>query len=139
MFFQHQADPEACRLAAVKPRALDSFISHWNKLIADRGAIARAILADERLAGNIVCFQIAGVHYVGYWLGREHWGRGIASGALRVFLDEVAIRPLHARVARHNVASIRVLEKCGFVITGYERSPETDRYLACEEALLRLE
>ena len=29
-------------------------------------------------------------------------------------LDEVPVRPLHAHVVAHNLASIRVLEKCGF-------------------------
>jgi RimJ/RimL family protein N-acetyltransferase len=75
---------------------------------------------------------------VGYWIAREHWGRGIATRALGLLLEEVAIRPLHARAARTNAASIRVLERCGFRVTGYEHSPETERYPACEEAVLLL-
>lgn len=75
---------------------------------------------------------------VGYWVDRACWGRGIASRALAMFLDEVIARPLHARVATTNLGSIRVLEKCGFVITGYEHSPATERYLECEEAILML-
>ena len=48
-------------------------------------------------------------------------------------------RPLHARAARSNAGSIRVLEKCGFVLTGFEWSEETERFPACEEAIFVLE
>ena len=51
---------------------------------------------------------------LGYQLNPEHWGSGVASAAVAAFLKELEIRPLFARVARHNLASIRVLEKCGF-------------------------
>jgi RimJ/RimL family protein N-acetyltransferase len=155
--FEQQSDPQACRLAAVKPRERAAFMTHWSKVLSDPDVIARGIWIDDLLAGNISCFQRGSAyrdlsqpdppaphtparqHYVGYWLGRRHWGRGIATRALTLFLTEVRIRPLHSRVARDNVASLRVLQKCGFIITGYESSDETDRYLACEEALLRLD
>jgi len=41
-------------------------------------------------------------------------GQGVATRALAAFLRVVTERPLHAHVAKHNVGSIRVLEKCGF-------------------------
>jgi RimJ/RimL family protein N-acetyltransferase len=50
------------------------------------------------------------------WIGRDHWGNGYATAALRAFLDVEHRRPLHAHVADHNVGSRRVLEKCGFVL-----------------------
>jgi hypothetical protein len=53
---------------------------------------------------------------VGYWLGREFWGQGIATQALALFLEEEPTRPLVAHVAKHNIGSRRVLEKCGFVV-----------------------
>src|SRR2546427_11850637 len=62
-----------------------------------------------------------GERLVGYWLGKEYWGRGIATRALSIFLDQVKMRPLYARVAKHNGASIRVLEKCGFKIIGHDK------------------
>lgn len=46
------------------------------------------------------------------WLGRECRGRGVAA-ALRLSLAEVTVRPLYARVVKANVASLRVLERCG--------------------------
>src|SRR5688572_690909 len=65
----------------------------------------------------------AGEREVGDWIGREYWGRGVGTRALSQFLDDVRTRLLYARVATHNVASLRVLEKCGFTISGrYDRS-----------------
>ena len=55
-----------------------------------------------------------GEREVGYWVGKEYWGKGIATQALAEFLNQVKTHPLVAHVAKHNVASRRVLEKCGF-------------------------
>jgi len=50
----------------------------------------------------------------------------------------VTMRPLHARAAKDNVASIRVLQKCGFVVTGSDRSFATARGMEIDEAILEL-
>jgi RimJ/RimL family protein N-acetyltransferase len=63
---------------------------------------------------------------VGYWLGKEYWGKGIACEALSQFLLQVKVRPLYARVAKQNIASIRVLQKCGFTMYG------EDTYIAVD-------
>ena len=55
---------------------------------------------------------------IGYWIGREHWGRGIATASVRAFIDEIPDRPLHAYVAEHNVASMKVVVANGFVQVG---------------------
>jgi RimJ/RimL family protein N-acetyltransferase len=136
--YRYQLDPEANRMAAVNPRNLDLFYAHWTKIFNAPNVIARAILADGVLAGHISCFRADDKDYVGYWIDREHWGRGIASRALALLLDEVPTRPLYARVASHNVASLRVLTRFGFVVTHYQVSPPDERYLECEEAFLVL-
>lgn len=94
---------------------------------------------EGTLVGSISCFQRDGLNYVGYWIDCGYWGRGIAGRALALLLEEVTIRPLHARVATNNGASLRVLERCGFTIRERRFSPETDRFLACEEAILTLD
>lgn len=136
--YRQQADQEGARMAAVVPRDAASFDSHWEKIMQDPSVVALAIECDGELVGQISCFKMDGVDSVGYSIAREHWGRGIATRALALLLGQVATRPLHARVARHNVASIRVLQRCGFVLTGYEHAPATERYLECEEAVLVL-
>jgi len=114
ILFEHQADPESTRMAAFPARDRETFDAHWLKIRRDPDVVLRAILADGAVAGNIVCFGPPEERQVGYWIGREYWGRGIASLALAAFLDVVPSRPLYAHVAVHNAASIRVLEKSGF-------------------------
>lgn len=63
---------------------------------------------------------------------------GIASRALQLLLGEVTKRPLVATAASSNGASIRVLQKCGFVVEGVRHTPANDRYPECEEAVLVL-
>jgi RimJ/RimL family protein N-acetyltransferase len=70
------------------------------------------------VAGNIGSWQQADEREVCYWLGKEYWGKGIATRALTELLKEVTQRPLFAHVIKHNLASIRVLEKCGFTRYG---------------------
>lgn len=117
-FFTHQQDPIAFEMAAFRPRERAAFFSHWNRILEDPTVTARTILFGDSVAGNVGCFEHRGERQVGYWIGREFWGQGIASRALTLLLDEVALRPLWARVVPHNVGSIRVLEKCGFVRVG---------------------
>jgi RimJ/RimL family protein N-acetyltransferase len=114
VFFDHQADPKAVEMAAFPARGKDQFTAHWAKLRADDTLVVRTIVADGMVAGNIGSWQDDGQQLLGYWVGREWWGRGVATQALALLVDEVSIRPLYAHVAAHNVGSIRVLDKCGF-------------------------
>ena len=86
----------------------------------DSGQV-QTILFNGEVAGNIVCFEQLGEREVGYWLGKQFWGKGIATQALAEFLRSIETRPLYAHVAKHNIGSKRVLEKCGFTIAGEDR------------------
>ena len=137
IFYEQQLDPEATAMADFPARDRESFMLQWTKIMADTSLIQKTILFDGQVAGNIVCWEMLGEREVGYWLGKEFWGKGIATEALKQFLDEVKNRPLFAHVARHNIASKRVLEKCGFEVVG------EDKYLnrigkEVEEIVLKL-
>jgi RimJ/RimL family protein N-acetyltransferase len=95
------------------PRDRDAFMAHWTTILGDASVVVRTVVLDGEVAGNVV-FEFEGRREVGYWIGRGFWGKGVATTALRAFLREVTERPLYAGVAAHNLASIRVLEKCGF-------------------------
>ena len=137
IFFEHQRDPVANEMAAFPARDLDAFMRHWTTaILGNETGIARTVLVNGRVAGNVVCFERDGSREVGYWIGREFWGKGVATRALAAFLAEVRERPLFAGVARHNVASLRVLEKCGFVVVDQPLDPPED---GIEEVLLRLD
>jgi RimJ/RimL family protein N-acetyltransferase len=117
IFYEQQLDPEAARMAAFPSRAHDAFMAHWARILATPDeTITLTVLFEDQVAGNIGSWQQDRERLVGYWIGRDHWGRGIATAALALFLSEVKTRPLHAHVVQHNRASVRVLEKCGFVL-----------------------
>lgn len=120
VLFEQQLDREASRMAAFPPRDRAAFMAHWTKILADPTLLKRTILADGKVAGHVGAFAAGGEMLVGYWLGKEFWGQGIATRALAAFLPLVPARPLLAHVAKHNVGSIRVLEKCGFTVAREE-------------------
>ena len=115
IFYEQQLDADATRMAAFPARDRAAFDAHWEKnILGNPAAIKQTILVDAQVAGNIGSWPQDGLRLVGYWIGKEYWGKGVATRALAAFLHLVIERPLHAHVVKHNVGSIRVLEKCGF-------------------------
>ena len=118
IFYEQQADPESSAMAAFPSRDREAFDAHWVKIMANDTVILRTIEVDGQVVGHLASFLIEGEREVGYWLGKEFWGKGIATEALKQFLGVVKTRPLFSHVAKHNIGSRRVLEKCGFKIIG---------------------
>jgi RimJ/RimL family protein N-acetyltransferase len=115
IFFEQQLEPVANRMAAFPARDTVAFLMHWKTtVLPDETSIKKTIVVGETVVGYVVSWQQSGRRLVGYWIGKDHWGKGIATQALTRFLDALTTRPLYAYVAKHNVASLRVLEKCGF-------------------------
>jgi RimJ/RimL family protein N-acetyltransferase len=141
-FFDHQLDADANWMAAFTasdPTDRAAFTAHWHKILADDGITIKTILYEGAVAGHILCHSWFGEPEVSYWLGKEYWGKGIATQALTAFLNEVQTRPLYARVAKDNIASRRVLEKCGFVVTGEERGFSNALGVEVDEVVLVME
>jgi RimJ/RimL family protein N-acetyltransferase len=117
IFYEHQADPVASDMAKFPSRDLEAHRKHWEtRVFGDPQVIGRTVLVDGVVAGNLGSWRDSeGRRLVGYWIGREFWGRGVASEALRLFVNEITERPLYAYVAVTNLGSARVLEKAGFV------------------------
>jgi RimJ/RimL family protein N-acetyltransferase len=89
-FYEHQMDPVARHMGAFLPpdgADWDAFSARWERIRADEAVTAQTIVVDGQVVGNIVSFEYLGRRQVGYWLGRDFWGRGIATAALRVFLQ----------------------------------------------------
>ena len=76
------------------------------------------------------CVGVVGVQFgelelqysaeIGYWIAEDHWGKGIGTEAVSkmtdyVFTETKAVR-LSAPVYSPNLASMRVLEKCGYAL-----------------------
>jgi RimJ/RimL family protein N-acetyltransferase len=117
----------------------DAFERRWSRLRADDSVLNRVIVVEDDVAGTIGSWGDPGEREVTYWIGRSYWGKGIATAALDAFLAVERSRPLHARVASDNVASRRVLEKCGFRVIATERGVAEARSAEIEEIVLQLD
>lgn len=142
IFFEHQQDSEANYMAAFTakdPTDQQAFMAHWTRILGDATTTNRTILIDGQVAGSVSSYEeTAGHPEVTYWLGKPYWGKGIATAALRALLAQVTTRPIYARVAKDNRASLRVLEKCGFTIIGEDKGFANARGQEIEEWLLHL-
>ena len=138
ILFEHQQDPEANRMAAFPPRDREAFMAHWHRILLDEALICRTVVVDDQVVGHVDCFQRSGLWEVAYWIGRDHWGKGIATRALTDFVRLIPTRPLYGAVVKHNVASIRVLEKCGFVVSD-DGGSAADASDGVEMVLMKLE
>ncbi len=107
--------------------------------MADESITIKTILYGADVAGHIASHAWFGDPEVTYWIGNAFWGFGIATMALSQFLVNLKVRPLYARAAKDNIASIRVLEKCGFVVSGQNRGFANARGEEIDELILKLE
>lgn len=137
-FFEHQRDPVALRLGTLTSRERPEFETHWARILADPLGILRTVECEGAVVGYVGSFVRQGLREVAYWYGREHWGKGIATAALRALLAEVHERPLFARVTVDHMPSRRVLEKAGFCIEARGSTVESSGE-EIEEFLLRLD
>jgi RimJ/RimL family protein N-acetyltransferase len=140
--FRQWTDPESIRMAAfTSENQTDrrAFLDRTARLRADTSVSHRVIDVDGAAAGTIGSFRIDDQLEVTYWVDRTQWGKGIASAALQILLAETAERPVYARAASDNVASIRVLEKAGFQRVGVDRGFAAGRGEEIEETILRLD
>lgn len=101
--------------------------ARWLEQVAlEKLTVSFAIATPKELIGGIGFVLGTDVFRdtaeIGYWLGEPFWNRGIATRAVRVFTDwgfeRFALRRIFAGVFETNLASARVLEKCGYVCEG---------------------
>ena len=140
VFCRQMTDPEALRMAAFGPEDPydpQALAAYWQR-VRDSSDVLRTVLADGEVAGSTAVYGVAGEREVTYWIGRAYWGRGVATAALRALLAEVPERPLYARAAADNAASLRVLEKCGFRETARARGYASARGREIDEVVLVL-
>ncbi|WP_096271049.1 GNAT family N-acetyltransferase [Paucisalibacillus globulus] len=141
IFYSYQTDRSANYMAAFTAKdPLDekAFLRHWNKIMSDETVIIKTIIKDNTVVGHIAKFEMFGSPEITYWLGKEHWGQGIATEALKMFLNLVTIRPIFARAAKDNLASLKVLNKCDFQIISEDKAFANARGMVVEEYVLKL-
>lgn len=124
IFYQQLQHKPAQHMAAFvheEPSNRAHFDAHWSKLMKSDKILKRSIEVDGMLVGHIMSFEMMGDREITYWIDHHHWGKGIATEALKQFLLIETTRPLHGRAAKDNTASIRTMEKCGFILQAEER------------------
>ncbi|WP_189822039.1 GNAT family N-acetyltransferase [Streptomyces finlayi] len=147
VFFRQTNDAVALDMAAFTaedPADREHFATHWRRIRNDPQVVVRTVVGrtadgEEVVVGNAAVFGPPREREITYWIGREHWGHGLATRALRALLDLVPDRPLYGRAAADNTASIRVMEKCGFVLSHREKGYANARGVEITEAVLRLD
>ncbi|MFJ5729515.1 GNAT family N-acetyltransferase [Streptomyces paradoxus] len=123
----YEHDPEAVRRSRYMPRPREAFLRHWQtELLGDGTVFVQAVTVDGEVAGSVVARWEGDRRFLGYWLGRPYWGRGIGSRALTLFLERERNRPPYADPAGANTGSVRLLEKHGFQRTGTVRHGENE-------------
>jgi RimJ/RimL family protein N-acetyltransferase len=105
---------------------IERYVRHWNSHGYGRWAVTTK--ASGTLIGRIgVMYQpewraSAVKDEIGWTLDPEYWGRGVATeGALAALgdvFDRVRLRRVSSYTDPENVASLRVMEKCGFTYEG---------------------
>lgn len=142
-FFAYQLDPEANQMAAFTakdPSDWAAYLAFWRRMLRDDSVTMRTVLLNGQVVGSILCYvdEEFAKPEVSYWIDRAYWGKGIATAALAAFLSEITERPLYARAAKDNLGTIRVLKKCGFIITGESRAYANARGAEIAEVILTL-
>ncbi|MCX5202010.1 GNAT family N-acetyltransferase [Streptomyces sp. NBC_00237] len=146
VFFQQTNDAAAAAMAAFTaedPADREHFAAHWRRNLSDPRVVALTVVGhaedgEEVVVGNAAVFGPPEEREITYWIGREYWGRGLATQALRALLERVPDRPLYGRAAADNSGSIRVMEKCGFVLSHREKGYANARGARIEEAVFTL-
>lgn len=98
IFFEYESDPAAVHMAAFtakNPADRAVFDAHWKRILSDEAVIVRTVLFEGHVVGSVASFidQEFGKREVTYWIGRQYWGKGIATKALSKFLRELKVRP----------------------------------------------
>jgi len=105
------------------PYTRDSGLLFLERVMAQEPAEVLAIEVDGEVVGNIGIHPQHDVNRLnaelGYFVGEEHWGKGIGTEAIRLMVkyafDKFKIERIFARPFGSNLASQRVLEKAGFI------------------------
>ncbi|MET0570594.1 MAG: GNAT family N-acetyltransferase [Pedobacter agri] len=139
--FEFQLDEEGNYLAAFTSKDAGdktAYLEKHSKFLTNPTINNRTIKVNDEIVGSIAKFIMENEAEITYWIDRKFWGQGIATNALKQFLEVEQTRPLYARAAFDNYGSQKVLEKCGFVKIGKDKGFANARQTEIEEYIYKL-
>jgi len=98
------------------------FYRHYHTIINQKKLDIFAVRVDSEYAGAVEVGDCGDHYQIGYWLGADYCGQGLATEAVSSVLGRLDERPVTADTLKTNQASARVLEKNGFIL---ERTSDT--------------
>ena len=119
----------------------------WIRLATSQQPETNFAIADAEEAIGGIGFRLGEDVFrrtaeIGFWLGESHWGRGIATRAVRALTNyafaEHDLSRIEAHVYEWNPASARVLEKAGYVLEGRLRKSVTKNGITMDRFLYAL-
>ncbi|WP_156308331.1 GNAT family N-acetyltransferase [Sphingobacterium endophyticum] len=116
--FEFQKQKEGIYLAAFTasdPGDKEAYLSKFERILKDPKIQNYTIFLNNIIVGSIAKFPLDGKIEITYWIDRDLWGKGIASKSLAKLIEMDSDRPIYGRVAFDNLASQKVLKKCGFI------------------------
>lgn len=101
IFFEQQLDLTANHMAAFTakdPADRDELSAHWKRILGDQRTTIKTILSKGQVVGSVASYTDSsfGKPEVTYWIGKEYWGRGLATKALSERLTQLSTRPIYA-------------------------------------------
>lgn len=130
VFLAQEHDPEAVRRSRFPARPRERFLDHWRtRILGDPTVHVQTIMVGDEVAGNLVAWWEGERRFIGYWMGRAFWGRGLGTLALGLFLRQEKTRPLYADPFHGNTASVRLLERLGFQREGTVQHGEDEHVM----------
>lgn len=114
-------DPEAMRFWSTLPHESFAQTEEWVASMVDAPSAESddfIVEVDGQVIGKLGCWRLP---EIGYLLGRSAWGQGYASEAMAAFLAhrrQAGSREITADTDPRNMASVRLLQRHGFVETG---------------------
>ena len=124
-FYSVMSNPLAMRYWSTLPHSSIEVTRPWLERMIDRSASGGedfAIEFEGRVVGDVGAGRLP---EFGFMVHPDYWGRGIATEASRAFIDHAfdarSVDQLTADVDPRNTASLRVLGKLGFTVTGTAR------------------
>lgn len=140
LYFERANNPKIKQMLPQRAKSVDEALDDYEKtLLPDATSYGRTIWAEGRYIGDVWCYCIdmnndpnAMISYCIF--GESYWSKGTATKAVALFIKEICdkyrLKTIGAFTFAENIASIRVLEKNGFIVKEeFEEDGKLSKYL----------